>query len=60
LPVVTAIYAFSLVDRTNYGGARIAGMDEALHLDVGNRASVACKQIIASAKGPRSKTFPFQ
>ncbi|EXJ61625.1 hypothetical protein A1O7_02054 [Cladophialophora yegresii CBS 114405] len=41
LPVVTAIYAFSLIDRTNYGGARIAGMDEALHLDVGNRASVA-------------------
>jgi hypothetical protein len=49
LPITTAIYAFSLIDRTNYGGARIAGMDEALRLDVGERASIACKFAIKAS-----------
>ncbi|EXJ61414.1 uncharacterized protein A1O5_11729 [Cladophialophora psammophila CBS 110553] len=40
LPILSAIYTMALVDRTNLGGARIAGMDEATGLDVGNRASV--------------------
>jgi hypothetical protein len=49
LPITTAIYAFSLIDRTNYGGARIAGMDEALRLDVGERASIACEFAIKAS-----------
>ncbi|KIW58013.1 hypothetical protein PV05_02565 [Exophiala xenobiotica] len=39
LPILGMMYTFSLIDRTNVGGARISGLDEAVDLDVGNRAS---------------------
>lgn len=35
-----------MIDRTNIGGARISGLDEAVDLDVGNRASVISKSTI--------------
>ncbi|KAJ9616542.1 hypothetical protein H2200_000261 [Cladophialophora chaetospira] len=41
LPILTALYTFALVDRTNIGVARISGLDKATQLDVGTRASVA-------------------
>lgn len=31
---------WAIVDRTNLGGARIAGIDQATGMDVGNRASI--------------------
>lgn len=40
LPILAALYTICLLDRTNIGGARISGLDEAVVLDVGNRASV--------------------
>ena len=36
VPLVTALYVLAFLDRSNIGNARIAGMDEALHLE-GNR-----------------------
>jgi MFS family permease len=40
LPIVVALHAISLVDRTNISVARISGMDEDLSLDTGARASI--------------------
>ena len=40
VPILAAIYTMALVDRTNLGSARIAGLDEATGLAVGNRASI--------------------
>lgn len=37
LPVLACIYSFALIDRVNLPNARIAGMDEALGLSIGNR-----------------------
>ncbi|KAK7902508.1 hypothetical protein LTR67_002154 [Exophiala xenobiotica] len=39
LPILGLMYTFSLSDRTNLGGARISGLDQAVDLEVGNRAS---------------------
>ncbi|KAJ9645515.1 hypothetical protein H2204_001095 [Knufia peltigerae] len=43
LPILTVIYMWSLIDRTNIGVARISGIDEKLGLNISNRASVASK-----------------
>lgn len=40
VPILAAIYTMALVDRTNLGSARIAGLDEATGLNVGNHASI--------------------
>lgn len=37
------MYTMALVDRTNLGSARIAGLDEATGLNVANRASITSK-----------------
>ncbi len=41
------MYTFSLIDRTNVGGARISGLDEAVDLDVGNRASTISRYLLS-------------
>lgn len=38
-----ALYTLSLIDRTNIGGARISGLDEAVDLEISNRASIISK-----------------
>lgn len=40
LPIVVALHAISLVDRTNISVARISGMDKDLALDIGERVSI--------------------
>ncbi|KAK0241418.1 major facilitator superfamily domain-containing protein [Armillaria nabsnona] len=40
LPVLGALYALALIDRSNMGVARIAGMDKALELSLGARYSI--------------------
>ena len=40
LPLVVALHAISLVDRTNISVARISGMDEDLALETGERVSI--------------------
>lgn len=40
LPLVVALHAISLVDRTNISVARISGMDEDLSLETGERVSI--------------------
>ncbi|KAG9019773.1 hypothetical protein FRB90_007916 [Tulasnella sp. 427] len=40
VPILAALYAFSLIDRTNLGLIRVAGMDRALGLSIGNRYSI--------------------
>lgn len=40
LPLVVALHAVSLVDRTNISVARISGMDDDLKLEVGERVSI--------------------
>ncbi|RVX75299.1 hypothetical protein B0A52_00652 [Exophiala mesophila] len=40
VPILGGLYVWCLIDRTNLGGARIAGIDEATGLSVGNRASI--------------------
>lgn len=40
LPVCGALYAVSLIDRLNLPNARLAGMDEALGISIGNRYSI--------------------
>lgn len=41
IPILGALYCIALVDRTNISVARISGLDQDLHLDVGDRASIA-------------------
>lgn len=41
LPILFLFYMLSYLDRINIGNARISGMNEELHLDVGNRFNVA-------------------
>lgn len=41
LPPLAILYAFSLIDRTNIGNARIEGMNAELKLNVGERYSIA-------------------
>ncbi|KIW40499.1 hypothetical protein, variant 1 [Exophiala oligosperma] len=41
VPILGGLYVFSLVDRNNFGGARVAGLDEATDLEVSNRSSIA-------------------
>jgi hypothetical protein len=40
LPILAALYTIALVDRTNLGGARISGIDQAIGLDQGDHYSV--------------------
>ncbi|KAG8956088.1 hypothetical protein FRC03_010968 [Tulasnella sp. 419] len=40
IPILSLLYAFSLIDRTNLGLIRVAGMDRALGLSIGNRYSI--------------------
>ncbi|KAK5045516.1 hypothetical protein LTR84_009134 [Exophiala bonariae] len=40
IPILGGLYLWCLIDRSNLGGARIAGIDEAVGLNVGNRASI--------------------
>ena len=40
LPLVVALHAISLVDRTNISVARISGMDDDLMLETGKRVSI--------------------
>ena len=40
LPLVVALHAISLVDRTNISVARISGMDDDLMLETGGRVSI--------------------
>lgn len=49
LPVLSALYTFALVDRTNLGSARIAGLDEATDLNVGNRVSITSEIHLAAS-----------
>ncbi|KAF8972549.1 major facilitator superfamily domain-containing protein [Flammula alnicola] len=41
LPLLGLVYSLALIDRTNLGAARTAGMQEDLRLDIGNRYSIA-------------------
>ncbi|KAJ2984306.1 hypothetical protein NQ176_g47 [Zarea fungicola] len=41
LPILSLLYTMCLIDRTNIGAARIAGINEELDLDVGERVSIA-------------------
>ncbi|TEB33624.1 MFS general substrate transporter [Coprinellus micaceus] len=41
LPLLGLLYALALIDRTNLGIARIAGMERDLRLDIGERFSIA-------------------
>lgn len=41
LPWLAILYAWSLIDRTNMGNARIEGMQRELRLDIGARYSIA-------------------
>ena len=41
LPLLGVLYAISLIDRTNTGIARTAGMEQELRLDIGERYSIA-------------------
>ncbi|EJD49650.1 MFS general substrate transporter [Auricularia subglabra TFB-10046 SS5] len=40
LPILGALYAFSLIDRTNISLARVVGAQQELGLDVGNRYNI--------------------
>ena len=40
LPLIVALHAISLVDRTNLAVARISGMDDDLSLETGKRVSI--------------------
>ena len=40
LPITGALYAVSLIDRLNLPNARLAGMDDALGMSIGNRYSI--------------------
>ena len=40
LPILGALYSIALIDRVNVSVARVAGMDEALGLSIGNRWSI--------------------
>ncbi|KAJ7188694.1 major facilitator superfamily domain-containing protein [Mycena filopes] len=41
IPVLSLLYSFALIDRINLGAARTAGMGAALHLEIGERYSIA-------------------
>ncbi|TEB33563.1 MFS general substrate transporter [Coprinellus micaceus] len=41
LPLLGLLYSVALIDRTNLGMARVAGMQEDLRLDIGERYSIA-------------------
>ncbi|KAJ7169057.1 major facilitator superfamily domain-containing protein [Mycena crocata] len=41
IPIVSLLYSFALIDRINLGAARTAGMGPALHLEIGERFSIA-------------------
>ncbi|KAJ7782663.1 hypothetical protein B0H16DRAFT_464237 [Mycena metata] len=41
IPVLSLLYSMALVDRINLGAARTAGMGPALHLEIGERYSIA-------------------
>ncbi|EFR00233.1 hypothetical protein MGYG_03236 [Nannizzia gypsea CBS 118893] len=41
LPIIGALYAISLIDRTNISSARIAGLNQELKLYIGSRYSIA-------------------
>ncbi|KAK2841535.1 hypothetical protein FQN49_006162 [Arthroderma sp. PD_2] len=41
LPIIGALYAVALIDRTNISNARIAGLNDELELFIGSRYSVA-------------------
>ncbi|KAJ2924109.1 hypothetical protein H1R20_g12979, partial [Candolleomyces eurysporus] len=41
LPLLGLLYSVALIDRTNLGVARIAGMEDDLRLDIGERYSIA-------------------
>lgn len=43
MSILTAIYLFAMIDRSDFGSARIAGTDQALDLAVGCRTSIARK-----------------
>ena len=59
VPILAAIYTMALVDRTNLGSARIAGLDEATGLDVGNRASITSKHPAFPAGLPSFSETPM-
>ena len=40
LPILGLMYSISLIDRTNLGLALVAGMQEDLGLDIGNRYTI--------------------
>jgi MFS family permease len=41
IPILGALYSISGIDRVNLSNARVAGMDEDLHFNVGDRYSIA-------------------
>lgn len=43
VPIMAAMYTMALIDRTNLGSARIAGLDQATGLNLSNNASVTSK-----------------
>lgn len=53
LPMLAGLYTLCLIDRTNIGGARISGLDEAVDLDIGNRASVISGSLIKQKENTR-------
>lgn len=40
LPILGIMYSISLIDRTNLGLALVAGLEEELGLDIGNRYTI--------------------
>ena len=48
VPILCLLYALSVADRSNLAIARVAGLDGALGLSVGNRYSVVVRHAVAS------------
>ncbi|KXG46962.1 Major facilitator superfamily domain, general substrate transporter [Penicillium griseofulvum] len=51
LPILGLMYSISLIDRTNLGLAFVAGMEEDLGLDIGNRYTIVVMNLILPRAG---------
>ncbi|KAJ5499850.1 Major facilitator superfamily domain general substrate transporter [Penicillium expansum] len=51
LPILGIMYSISLIDRTNLGLAFVAGMEQDLGLDIGNRYTVVVMNLILPRAG---------
>ena len=53
IPILGLLYSVAGLDRVNLSNARVAGMDEDLRFDVGNRYSIALLVFLSSTASSR-------